>query len=188
MTGVRSTRIGWRPIYPLLLAFSVSCFIGTLASDIAYWRTADVVWADFSDWLVTVGVIVGYATLAVALIEIFILRSGRRYRPTWLYATGMIVALILATFDTLVHTRDAWTSVVPWGIVLSALVVIVAVVAGWMTRETDEPSVSREPAGSLEPPNRREPAGSLEPPNRREPAVAREPATRREPVTSKVNG
>jgi uncharacterized membrane protein len=170
MTGFRSTRIGWRPIYPLLLAFSFSCFIGTLASDIAYWRTADVMWTDFSDWLVTVGVIVGYATLMVALIESFILRSGRLYRPTWLYAIGMIVALILATFNMLVHTRDAWTSVVPWGIALSALVVVIAIVTGWTTRETYEPVISREPAI---------------PP---EPTVAREPAVPRELARSKVTG
>ena len=166
MTGLRSTQIGWRPIYPLLLAFSISCFIGTLASDIAYWRTADVVWADFSDWLVTIGVIVGYATLVVGLIELFILRSGRLYRPPWLYAIGMIVALILATLDTLVHTRDAWTSVVPWGIVLSALVVIVAVAAGWMKRETDEPSYRV----NLPAPRTCHPARA---------AITREPATRR---------
>jgi uncharacterized membrane protein len=176
MASVRSTWIGQRPLYPLLLAFSVSCFIGALASDIAYWRTADVVWVDFSDWLVTVGVIAGYATLVVALFEIFILRSGRLYRPSWLYAIGMIVALILATFDMLVHTRDAWTSVVPWGIILSALVVVVAIVAGWMTRETDVPVVLRELAGS------REPAIP------RDPAVAHEPAVAREPARSKVTG
>jgi uncharacterized membrane protein len=176
MAGLRSTWIGRRPLYPLLLAFSVSCFIGTLASDIAYWRTADVVWADFSDWLVTVGVIVGYATLVLALIEIFILRSGRLYRPNWLYAIGMVAALILATFDMLVHTRDAWTSVVPWGAGLSALVVVVAVVAGWTTRETYEYATSPEPASARAP-------AIL-----REPAVAGEPATPREPVRSKVTG
>ena len=176
MASLRSTRIGRRPLYALLLAFSVSCFIGTLASDIAYWRAADVVWADFSDWLVTVGVIVGYATLVVALIEIFILRSGRLYRPTWLYAIGMVAALILATFDMLVHTRDAWTSVVPWGAVLSSLVVVIAVVAGWATRGAYEYATSREPGGA------REPAIP------REPAVAREPSAPRETVRSKVTG
>jgi hypothetical protein len=78
----------------------------------SYWRTADIVWADFSDWLVTVGVIFGYVTLVVALIEIFVLRTGRLYRPNWFFPIGMVVALILATFNMLVHTRDAWTSVV----------------------------------------------------------------------------
>jgi uncharacterized membrane protein len=134
--GSRSTaRIGRHSVYPLLVAFAVSCFVGTLAADIAYWRTADMMWADFADWLVTVGVVVGYVTILVALIEIFGLRSGGLRRPTWPYAVGNIVSLILATFGMLVHTRDAWTSVVPWGLVLSAAVVIVALVTGWVTRE-----------------------------------------------------
>jgi uncharacterized membrane protein len=138
--GFRSTaRIGRRPFYPLLVAFAVSCFLGTLTTDIAYWRTADMMWADFSDWLVTAGVLVGCATILVTLIEVFGLRSGRLRRPTWPYAIGNIVTLILATLNMLVHTRDAWTSVVPWGVVLSAAVVVVALVTGWVTRETYAP-------------------------------------------------
>src|SRR5215472_11231547 len=98
-----------------------------------------MMWADFSDWLVTAGVVVGYVTILVALIEVFGLRSGRLRRPTWPYAIGNIVALILATLNMFVHTRDAWTSVVPWGVVLSAAVVVIALVTGWVTRETYVP-------------------------------------------------
>lgn len=94
-----------------------------------------MMWADFSDWLLTVGVIVGYATVVVALIETFAIRSPLR-GATWRYAIGNVVALILATFNMLVHTRDAWTSVVPWGLVLSAAIVLVLILTGWMTRET----------------------------------------------------
>jgi uncharacterized membrane protein len=94
------------------------------------------VWANFSNWLVTVGVIVGYTTLVVAPIEVIILQRGRFYRSTWFYAIRMIVALGLATIDMLVHTRDAWTSVVPSGVALSAAVVIVALLTGWVARDT----------------------------------------------------
>jgi len=107
-----------------------------LATDIAYWRTANMMWADFSDWLLTVGVIVGYVTVVVALIETFAIHSPLHGRPTWRYAIGNVVVLILATFDMLVHTRDAWTSVVPWGLVLSAAIVLLLILTGWMTRET----------------------------------------------------
>jgi uncharacterized membrane protein len=134
-----NARIGAGPFYRVLVAFVVSCFLGTLATDIAYWRTTDMMWADFSDWLVTAGVVVGYVTILVALIEVFGLQSGRLRRPSWAYAIGNIVALILATLNLLVHTRDAWTSVVPWGVVLSAAVVVVALVTGWVTRETLTP-------------------------------------------------
>jgi uncharacterized membrane protein len=136
-----SSRVGVRrPFYPLLVAFAVSCLLGTLATDIAYWLTADIMWADFSDWLVTTGVIVGYLTIVVALIEAFAIRSTRLRRRNWAQAIGLVVALVLATLDMLVHTRDAWTSVVPWGVVLSAVVVAVTCVSAWMTRETYDPA------------------------------------------------
>ncbi len=128
--------MGGRAFYRWLGAFSASCFVGTLACDIAYWRTADIMWSDFSDWLVTIGVIVGYATVVVGLIEVFAIRSPLRRRPTWPYAIGGIVALILATFDMLMHTRDAWTAVVPWGLALSAAVVLVVILTACLTRDT----------------------------------------------------
>ena len=40
-------------------------------------------------------------------------------------------ALSLAIVNALVHTRDAYTSVVPWGVVLSALTVLFLLVTGW---------------------------------------------------------
>jgi uncharacterized membrane protein len=58
-----------RPFYPLLWAFAASCFLGTLVTDIAYWRTADIAWVDFSDWLVTAGVIIGYWRLWSLLLK-----------------------------------------------------------------------------------------------------------------------
>jgi uncharacterized membrane protein len=131
-----TVRMGRQPFHRGLKALAVSCFIGALATDIAYWGTAEIMWADFSAWLLTVGVIVGYVTIVVALIETFAIRSRLRRRPTWPYAIGNLVALILGTLNMLVHTRDAWTSVVPWGIVLSAAVVVVLILTAWMTRET----------------------------------------------------
>lgn len=131
-----TVRISRRSFYRLLAAFAASCFIGTLATDIAYWATTHMMWADFSAWLLTVGVIVGYVTAVVALIETFVIRSPLRRPLTWPYAIGGVVALILATVDMLVHSRDAWTSVVPWGLVLSAAIVLVLILTGWMTRET----------------------------------------------------
>jgi uncharacterized membrane protein len=130
-----------RPFYPALVAFAAACFFGTLATDIAYWRTANVVWADFSDWLVTAGVIAGYAALAVALVEVLALRTPRLYRQLWPFALGMIAALILGTLNMLVHTRDAWTSVVPWGLALSTMVVV-AIITSWTMREKYQPTSS----------------------------------------------
>jgi uncharacterized membrane protein len=42
--------------------------------------------------------------------------------------------MIVATFNMLIHTRDAWTSVVPWGLALSGITVVLLVFTtsiGW---------------------------------------------------------
>ncbi|HEY1978525.1 MAG TPA: DUF2231 domain-containing protein [Xanthobacteraceae bacterium] len=129
-------RVGRRPIHRWLAAFMASCFVGTLATDLAYWRTANMLWADFSAWLLTVGVVVGYVTVVVALIEMFAVRSSIHSRITWPYAIGSLVALVLATINMFMHTRDAWTSVVPWGLALSAVIVLILILTAWMMRES----------------------------------------------------
>jgi uncharacterized membrane protein len=39
--------------------------------------------------------------------------------------------LVLSIFNVLIHSRDAYTSVVPAGLLLSALVVLILSITGW---------------------------------------------------------
>jgi uncharacterized membrane protein len=41
----------------MLVPIPILCFVGTLITDIAYWRTAEMMWADFSAWLGSIGVL-----------------------------------------------------------------------------------------------------------------------------------
>jgi uncharacterized membrane protein len=56
----------------------------------------------------------------------------RAQPPAWPHLAGNVVVLILATLNMLVHSRDAWTSVVPVGLILSALTVAILLYTGWM--------------------------------------------------------
>lgn len=120
------------PIHPMLACIPATCFVGTLLTDIAYWRTAEMMWADFSAWLVSAGVILAYVFTIVGLIEVLVSRHARLHVRAWPYALGNLVTLILATFNMLIHTRDAWTSVVPWGLVLSAATVVSVLCTAWI--------------------------------------------------------
>ena len=40
--------------------------------------------------------------------------------------------LVLAIFNLLIHSRDAWTSIVPTGLILSCLTVLLLLFTGWM--------------------------------------------------------
>ena len=128
----RSTaRIGGHPIHPMLVPIPIVCFTGTLLCDIAYWRTADIMWGDFSDWLVTIGVLASVLTALAGIIDFLGERRIRALPQAWIHGLGNGLALLLAIINAFVHTRDAYSSVVPTGLILSFLVVLILAVTGW---------------------------------------------------------
>jgi uncharacterized membrane protein len=125
-------RIGEHPIHPMLVPFPIACFVGTLLTDLTYWRTGEMMWADFSAWLVTVGVIMGWLAAIAGLTDFLGNPLVRAQPPAWWHFIGNAIALVLATLNMLVHSRDGWTAVVPTGLILSALVVAILLFTGWM--------------------------------------------------------
>jgi uncharacterized membrane protein len=119
-------------MHPTLISFPIACFSGALVTDIAYAVTADMMWADFSDWLLAAGLFVGVLAAIASIIDVFGHREMRGQAASWLYLLGSLVVLALAVLDNLVHSRDAWTSVVPTGLILSAALVIVMGAVIWL--------------------------------------------------------
>ena len=128
----RSTvTLGGRPLHAMLVPIPSICFVGTLITDIVYWQTAAMLWADMSDWLLLVGLIVSLIAVPAGMIDFFGDPRIRKLRAAGIHAIGNVTALILSIFNCLIHTRDAYTSVVPTGLILSALVVVILLVTGW---------------------------------------------------------
>jgi uncharacterized membrane protein len=128
----RSTaQIAGHPFHPMLVPIPIACFVGTLCTDIAYWRTANMTWAIMSTWLLTVGLIVALFAVIAGFIDFLGDRRIRDLRAVWIHAIGNAIALVLSIFNVLVHSRDGYTSVVPTGLILSALVVLILLVTGW---------------------------------------------------------
>jgi uncharacterized membrane protein len=119
------------PIHAMLVPIPIVCFVATLFTDIVYWQTAAMLWADMSSWLLAIGLIVSIFVVSAGLIDFFGDHRIRELRSAWIHVIGNVVALVLSIFNAFIHTRDAYTSVVPTGLILSALVVLILLVTGW---------------------------------------------------------
>lgn len=118
------------PIHGILAAYPLACFTGALATDVAYANSANMQWANFSVWLIAVGC-AGAVLAALAGIVDALAHRGRTGRRPWPHSLATLLMLVLAVVNAFVHSRDAWTSVVPTGLMLSAVVAVLALVTAW---------------------------------------------------------
>jgi uncharacterized membrane protein len=105
--------------------------IAAFITDYTYYATALWQWANFSAWLITAGLIVMVVAALSLLVDFATERAGRLNTPSFIL---LAASALLSSVNAFVHSRDAWTSVVPQGILLSAVsTVLLAVVAarGW---------------------------------------------------------
>jgi uncharacterized membrane protein len=132
MPNPRATAsIAGHPLHVMLVPIPITCFIGVLATDIAYWCSLNPQWADFSAWLVSIGVIVAAIAAILGLIDFAGERRIRSLAAAWIHGLGNVLVLLLAACNAFVHSRDGYTAVVPTGLILSALTVLVLLVTGW---------------------------------------------------------
>jgi uncharacterized membrane protein len=115
----------------MLVPFPVAYFAAAFLTDLAYWRTAEVMWERFSVWLIAGGLVMAALVAITAVIDL----AFARQKPVWIPALIYLSAMLLSLLNVFVHSRDAYTAVVPTGLTLSACVVVILLVfmvtAGW---------------------------------------------------------
>jgi uncharacterized membrane protein len=119
------------PIHQILAPFPVAYFAAAFVTDLAYWRTAEVMWERFSVWLIAGGLAISALVALAAVIDLVFARQ----QPAWFRALSYAVAVLLSLLNVFVHSRDGYTAVLPTGMTLSAIVVAILLVysitAGW---------------------------------------------------------
>ena len=111
-------------IVRILAAFPIACFTCALLTDIAYVKTMRIMWADFSDWLLAVGMVSGVIAAFAGIVSLLVYRRREAPKAVWPLVIGSLLVLIVAFFNNLVHSRDGWTSVMPTGLALSFVTVL----------------------------------------------------------------
>ena len=128
-TANRLYRWSLHPLHAVLLAATLTLFLAALLSDIAYGESYEVQWTNFASWLIAGGLVFGGCVLLWALIDL-IRADDRRGRPL-VYFLLVLATWVLGFINALIHAKDVWASM-PDGLILSAIVVVLAVAATWI--------------------------------------------------------
>lgn len=117
------------PLHATLLAGTVPLFLGALLSDIAYFRSYEIQWANFASWLIA-GALV-FCGLSVLFAIANLVKARHRTGRPLIYLLLLAVAWVLGFINALQHAKDAW-AVMPTGLVLSVIVTLLACAAAWV--------------------------------------------------------
>jgi uncharacterized membrane protein len=114
-------------LHPGVIALGAALLIGGFATDVMYAQTSIWQWANFSAWLIAAGLVLALVATLVLVVDFVI---GRARRIAWIPFLLVAAAALLSVLNAFVHSRDAWTSVVPQGIALSAIVTLLLALSG----------------------------------------------------------
>lgn len=112
----------------MLLGGTITLFLGTVLSDVAYATSYQVQWTNFASWLIAGGLVVAGLTLLWAVVDL--VRTPHRGGRALAYPALLLATWILGLINALVHARDAW-GVMPEGVILSVIVFVLAGSAAW---------------------------------------------------------
>lgn len=118
------------PLQAILLGFPLPLYLGTLISDIAYWRSAQIQWANFAQWLNAAGLVA--AGLAMLALLVALIRHRGTLHGRAALTGGLIWILAWGTglMNAFVHARDAWGAM-PDALWWSAASTLLALLATW---------------------------------------------------------
>lgn len=127
-TSVRHVGPSAHPLYPALLPIPILCFVGALITDLAYIASAEMMWLDFSSWLLLAGLVGGGFAGVLLIVELIRARDRRVLLPHFVF---LLTAWVVEVFNSFIHARDGWTAVVPLGLSLSIVATVLGLLAGW---------------------------------------------------------
>ncbi|WP_145143347.1 DUF2231 domain-containing protein [Pseudomonas duriflava] len=128
-TTYRNYRTTPHPLHAILLAGTVPLFLGALLSDIAYFRSFQIQWNNFSSWLIAGGLV--FCGLAILFALVNLIRASQKKGRPLVYFLLLVVTWALGFINALEHAKDAWATM-PFGLILSLIVTLLACVAAWI--------------------------------------------------------
>ena len=122
------------PLHPMLVPFPIAFLVGTLICDIVYAATANPFWADVARWLLVPALVGGGLAAGLGLMDFTTIKRAREGWIGWAHMSGNVVVMLLSAFNLVLRWNNP-VGAEDTGIVISAVVVGLLLVTGWLGGE-----------------------------------------------------
>lgn len=118
------------PIHAMTVHFPIVLVFVTLGADIFYWWTADPFWMRVGLWSIGFAFFTGVSAGLVGTAELLLVRQIRRRVESWTHAVVAMNLLAIVGLNWGLRLTES-ASVLPHGLLLSALGAVFTGLAGW---------------------------------------------------------
>lgn len=123
--------IAGHPVHAMLVSFPVAFTLAGLASDLAFWWTADPFWARVSMWVIGASFILGSLAGLAGTMDFMLVHKMRRHVTTWNHFIAAVMLISLLAANWWYRVDDPQAAILPWGLFMSAVSAISLSVVGW---------------------------------------------------------
>jgi uncharacterized membrane protein len=126
-----TAKIAGHPIHPMLIPFPIVLFVSTFAVDVMFWRTHTTDWFTASEFLLGAGLVMAALAAVAGLTDFLGSADVRRLSAATQHMIGNVVAVLIELFNLVLRLNGGPSSVMPWGLLASTVVVAILLFTGW---------------------------------------------------------
>jgi uncharacterized membrane protein len=126
-----TAQIAGHPLHPMLIPFPVAFLVATFVCDLIFWRTGNAGWSAASMWLLGAALVMAALGAVTGLTDFMGDQRIRDLSAAWHHMLGNVVAVVLSLINWYWRYSGGDAAVLPWGLVLSTLVVLILLYTGW---------------------------------------------------------
>lgn len=132
LLGLATTaKLSGHPLHPLLVPLPIGFLVATFACDLAYWSTSDPFWAEAAYWALIAAIVTALIAAVAGFADFFGNARIRALGDAWRHMIGNLTAVVLALLSLWLRWNDPEAGVLPWGLLISTVIVVLILYTGW---------------------------------------------------------
>src|SRR5215218_350171 len=119
-----TAQIAGHPIHPMLIPFPIAFLVATFVCDLVFWRTGNSGWSTAALYLLGAAILMAALAAVAGLMDFLGDERIRGLSAAWHHMIGNVVVVVLALINWYRRYAGGDAAVLPWGLVLSTIIVL----------------------------------------------------------------